>query len=84
MLFGPQIGKVAKEGDLMKYFFDSYDNLKLENGINIGWELIKRYFNEDNRSAFCSINNPMDLYRIKFLNPLKKIQTKKAQSKESE
>jgi hypothetical protein len=37
MLFGPRIGKAANEGDLIKKFFENYDKLKKEYGINIGW-----------------------------------------------
>jgi hypothetical protein len=31
----------------MKYFFEKFNEIKNEDGINVGWELIKRYFHED-------------------------------------
>jgi hypothetical protein len=47
MLFGKRTGQVVNEGDLMKMFFDNYNKIKHEEGVNIGWELINRNFYED-------------------------------------
>ena len=47
MLFGTRTGLVVNEGDLMKKFFDNYNKIKQEEGINLGWELINRHFYED-------------------------------------
>ena len=47
MLFGTRTGKVLQEGDLIKKFFNNFEKIKYEDGINVGWELIKKYFCED-------------------------------------
>jgi hypothetical protein len=47
MLFGDRTGKLVSEGDLMEKFFNNYNKIKLEDGVNMGWELINRHFYED-------------------------------------
>ena len=47
MVFGNRTGKLVQEGDLMKSFFDKYNNLKHQYDINIGWELINKHFYKD-------------------------------------
>ena len=47
MIFGTQTGKVVNEGDLLEKFFENYNILKRHKGVNIGWELINKYFYED-------------------------------------
>ena len=76
ILFGPRIGKAANEGDLFKKFFNIYNNLKKEEGINVGWELINNNFSDD---FVLKINstNPENFYRLRFLGNLKESSVKK-------
>jgi hypothetical protein len=76
ILFGPRIGKAANEGDLFNKFFNIYNNLKKEEGINVGWELINNNFSDD---FVLKINstNPENFYRLRFLGNLKESSVKK-------
>jgi hypothetical protein len=47
MIFGTRTTQKVREGDLIKKFFIDFEKIKNEDGINVGWELIKRYFHED-------------------------------------
>lgn len=47
ILFGARTGKLVNEGDIMDKFFNNYNKIKNEDGVNMGWELINRYFYED-------------------------------------
>lgn len=47
MLFDARAGSLVKEGNMIEKFFNNYNKIKNEKGINIGWELINRHFYED-------------------------------------
>ncbi len=55
MLFSTRIGKSANEGDLFTKFFKIYNQIRQQENINIGWELIKsKYFPIDHKVKYCS------------------------------
>jgi hypothetical protein len=60
---------MVQEGDLFKRIFDKYNVLKKVNAnLNLGWELIRKYFSESLLERICNENNPIKYYKIKFLN----------------
>ena len=47
MVFGTGTGRLLLEGKLIKDLYEKYNEIKDEDGINIGWELINRHLYKD-------------------------------------
>ncbi len=67
MIFGVQEGRPAIDGQMVKNFFEKYDQVK-SNSNNVGWTMINEMFPESYLVKF-STSIDRERYQIKFLNP---------------
>ena len=67
MIFDTDEGRPAIDGQMVKNFFEKYDQVK-SNSNNVGWTMINEMFPESYLVKF-STSIDRERYQIKFLNP---------------